>query len=70
LDEHYPDEIWATEIVADGRVFVTTRRRLRPLRVKFGSPVRNRAVPFTLKNRRRQPGLSGPKSADFVAEVR
>jgi len=28
--------------------------------------VRNRAVRFTFKNRRRQPGLSGPKSADFV----
>jgi len=23
LDEHYPDELWAIEIVADGRVLVT-----------------------------------------------
>jgi hypothetical protein len=30
---------------------------------------RNWTVRFTLKNRRRQPGLSGPKSADIVAKV-
>src|ERR1700726_3604901 len=30
---------------------------------------RNWAVRLTLKNRHRQPGLSGPKSADIVAKV-
>jgi hypothetical protein len=30
---------------------------------------RNWTVRLTLKNRRRQPGLSGPKSADIVAKV-
>jgi hypothetical protein len=29
----------------------------------------NREVGFAFKNRHRQPGLSGPKSADFVAKV-
>ena len=34
-------------------------------RVKFGSPGAQLAVRFTLKNRRHQPDLSGPKSANM-----